>query len=88
MYMSYCRFEGTHHELRTCLDVVSDCMNEYNEYPVSDHEIQEFTSMIGDIVNFLQDWELLDEDGDLDYDVLLKMCDAMRQAHPEEPDDE
>lgn len=88
MYMSYCRFEGTHSELRTCLDVVNDCMNEYNEYPVSDHEIQEFVSMMGDIVNFLQDWELLDEDGDLDYDVLHMICDSMRQAHPEVPDDE
>lgn len=91
MYMSYCRFEGTRNELRTCLNVVTDCVNEDNEYPVSDHEIQEFTNMVEDIVSFLQELELLDEDGELNYGALHSICNSMRRAvhpDPEEPDDE
>lgn len=80
MYMSYCRFEGTKQELRHCLNDVTDHINKEAEYPVSDGEIRHFRAMVYDFVEFLQDTEILDENGEVDKAVLDTVCEKMKEG--------
>ena len=83
MYMSYCRFEGTHHELRSCLNDVEEHVNGEASYSVSDREIDEFKQMVEDFYHFMQDQELIDDNGYLDRTELEKVCDEMRKGYAE-----
>ena len=88
MYMSYCRFEGTHDELRACLADVDEHVNEEAGEKVSDREIQHFRNMIEYFVGWLNDQALLDEDGCLNYEELDQVCEAMGKAYGEEDEEE
>lgn len=88
MYMSYCRYEGTYSELRACLNDAEEHINEYAEYEVSDREIQHFRNMIELFHEFLCEQELMDEDGNLDWDAIDKVCEAMRKSYDEEDEEE
>ena len=88
MYMSYCRFEGTRHELRACLSDVEEHVNEEAEYEVSDSEINHFRFMVEDFVGWLNDMALLDEDGEIDQDALEQVCKAMAKSYGQEEEDE
>lgn len=80
MYMSYCRFEGTRHELRACLSDVEDHVNGEAEYKVRENEIGHFEQMVREFVDWLNDMALLDEYGDLDEHALEEVLDAMTQV--------
>ena len=84
MYMSYCRFQGTRQELRRCLQDVEDHVNGEAEYPVGDEEIRHFRHMVTDFVEWLQNMELLDEDGYLDDDAMSQVCEQMAKGYEEE----
>ena len=84
MYMSYCRFEGTRQELQACFGEVYDHINEEAEYEVSDHEIREFRNMVRNMVEFLQDTEILDENGEVNERALDEVCETMRYGYSEE----
>lgn len=88
MYMSYCRYEGTYSELRACLNDVEEHVNQYAEYKVSDREIQHFRNMVELFHEFLCEQELLDEDGNLDWDEIDKVCAAMAKSYAEEEEEE
>lgn len=83
-YMSYCRFEGTLHELRACMADVDEHVNEEAEYEVSDREIKCFKDMIYEVVGWLNDQCLLDEYGDVDEEQLDTICEAMEKSYGEE----
>ena len=83
MYMSYCRFEGTRHELRACMADVEEHVNEEAEYEVSNHEIREFRYMIEEIANFLYEQDLLDEYVEVNHKQLDKVCEAMAKRYGE-----
>lgn len=87
MYMSYCRFEGTSAELRACLSDVDEHVNGEAEYEVSDREINQFRNMVEYFVGWLNDQCLLDEDGDLNYDELEQVCEAMKRTCREEEEE-
>lgn len=84
MYMSYCRFEGTRSELAACLGEVEDHINEEARYEVSEHEINHFRRMVKMFVEFLQEQELLNEEGELDKEVLDRVCESMAHGYEEE----
>lgn len=81
MYMSYCRFEGTLQELRGCIAVVEECVNEENEYPVSRREVERFEVLVTDFYDWLCDMALLDEFGELNKDELRSIADMMEKGH-------
>ena len=87
MYMSYCRFEGTSAEHRACLSDVDEHVNGEAEYEVSDREINQFRNMVEYFVGWLNDQCLLDEDGDLNYDELEQVCEAMKRTCREEEEE-
>lgn len=86
MYMSYCRFEGTEMELNACIGTVCEHINEEAQCEVSDREIECFKRMVHLFVDFLNDAELLAEDGDLDEVALDDICDKMREKWDYEED--
>lgn len=88
MYMSYCKFEGTFAELRVCLNDVEEHVNEDAEYEISDREIGQFRQMVSYFHEFLQDQELITEDGELDEDRLNEIAEAMAKSHTEDDDDD
>lgn len=81
--MSYCRFEGALAELRACLSVVEEHLNEEAEYPVSEREIACFDSMVREFFDFLKDADLIDDDGELDRDMLNAICDKLERGYAE-----
>lgn len=83
-YMSYCRFEGTLHELRACLNDVEEHVNEEAQYGVSDSEIEQFKIMVHEFVDFLKDTEILDANGEVDETMLDGVARAMEQGYEEE----
>lgn len=87
-YMSYCRFEGTYHELRACLSDVEEHVNEEAEYKVSEREIQEFRNMVEYFHDFLCEQELLDEDGNLDWDAIENVCEAMGKSYSQDNEED
>ena len=84
MYMSYCRFEGTHQELKACLADVDEHIMEDAEYETSENEVRHFRDMVMDFFGWMQDNELITEEGELDEDQLGGICQAMRKAYSEE----
>ena len=84
MYMSYCRFEGTRAEMRACIDVVEDHINEEAEYEVSENEIDQFRSIVNDMVTFLRENDIIDYDTEVDENALEKVCESMRHCWKEE----
>lgn len=84
MYMSYCRFEGTRAELRTCLNVVEEHVNEEAEYEVSENEIRNFKQMIIMIHDFMYEMNLLDENGDLNMERLEDIAEYMAESYDNE----
>lgn len=84
MYMSYCRFEGTRSELAACLSEVEDHINLEAEYEVSEKEINHFRRMVKMFVEFLQEQEIIDEEGELDKEVLDRVCESMAHGYEEE----
>ena len=79
--MSYCRFEGTRRELAACLEEAQLHADGNEVYAVSKEEIEEFRSMMEEIVDFLHVNELLDEDGHLDVDALDLLCEQMERGN-------
>ena len=84
MYMSYYRFEGTRSELAACLSEVEDHINLEAKYEVSEQEINHFRRTVKMFVEFLQEQELLNEEGELDKEVLDRVCESMAHGYEEE----
>jgi hypothetical protein len=76
-YMSYCRQEGTFEELRCCMADVDDHIRGEAEYEISDREISCFRKMVNEFVWFLNEYELIDEFGDVDNLRLDEICELM-----------
>lgn len=74
MYMSYCRFEGTRAELNVCMDEVTDHYNEEAEYEVSDNEITQFKDMVYEVVDFLKNTDIIDDDVEINHEQLDRIC--------------
>lgn len=85
MYMSYCRCEGTLHEMRAVLEDVEYHIHESAPHRMSDGEIQSFKSMVTEFVNWINDMGLLEDEVYLDDEELDRVCYAM--AHGYEEDD-
>lgn len=66
-------------ELNACIGTVCEHINEEAQSEVSDREIECFKRMVHRFVDFLNDAELLAEDGDLDEVALDDICDKMRE---------
>jgi hypothetical protein len=65
------------------MDVVHEHYNEEAEYEVSDREITEFNKMIYEVVDFLQNTEIIDDEGEIDHEQLDRVCEMMGQAYEE-----
>ena len=87
MYMSYCKYEGTAAELRRCLGDADDHINEEAQYTVSENEIKHFRRMVTDFYEWMEQNDLLTNDGELDEERLDYICETMKQATDEEYDD-
>ena len=83
MYMSYCRHEGTLHELRGCISDVQEHIDGEAEYTVSEQEISCFKMMVEEFWSFLDENSLIDIDGGLDVDKLDEICEAMAKKAEE-----
>lgn len=83
--MSYCRFEGTRHELNACIGDVLEHINEEAEYSISRSEIENFKELTKTFVEFLIDTEILDE-AYINDDVLDLVCEKMAQSYSEVDD--
>lgn len=79
-YMSYCRFEGTHHELRACLNEVQDHIDCEAEFSVSDGEIAQFKEMVEYFHEFLVDAGILEMGTRIQQDRLEEVCEQMRHG--------
>lgn len=79
-YMSYCRHEGTHYELRCCLGDVQEHIDGEAEYRVSENEIGHFEEMVRDFYEFLCENDILDNFGELDEDNLNRVLDSMTKG--------
>lgn len=88
MYMSYCRFEGTRAELRACLNEAQEHINGEADDKVSASEIECFKDIIRDVVDFLNDNCLIDEDGMIDREGLDDVCQAMAKTGIYEEEEE
>lgn len=86
-YMSYCRHEGTLSELRICLDDAIEHVNEEAQYEVSSREIECFKHIITEVYDFMNDMSLLNSDGELDFDELENICEAMSKSYDAEDDE-
>lgn len=84
MYMSYCRYEGTLHELRVCLDNAAEHIDHGAEYAVSEEEITCFKLMVREFMDFMHDYGLLDLDGDIDEKALAAVCKDMSRAYTDD----
>lgn len=76
MYMSYCKFEGTLHELRRCLDTVNEHAAQEADERVSEREIRAFRTLVREFAGWLQETGMVD--GELNEDVLDEACEYMR----------
>lgn len=85
MYMSYCRCEGTLHEMRAVLEDASDHVSDDAPYRVSDGEIYCFRQMVTEFVDWLNDMGLLEDEVYINDEELDNVCSAM--AHGYEEDD-
>lgn len=80
MYMSYCRYEGTLHEMRACIADVEDHVNETAEWPVRDREVESFRNLVHEVHEFLVNVEILDNYGDIDEEALECVCKLMKEG--------
>lgn len=80
MYMSYCRFEGTYHELRACMGEVEEHIYEEAEYSVSDNEINYFRKIVELMAEFLVNEGIIDEYGELSDERLDQICNKLGQS--------
>lgn len=78
MYMSYCRFEGTLHELRACMATVEEHINGDDTSETSIDECTAFRRMVQEFAEFMYDMDLLDENGEIKDDKLDELCVALR----------
>lgn len=83
-YMSYCRFEGTLHELRACIADVQEHIDEEARYEVSDSEIEKFKIMVHEFVEFLNENQIID--ADINEAVLDDVAQAMEKGDEEDFD--
>ena len=81
MYMSYCRFEGTKHELGACMGTVEEHVNEEAEYEVSENEVRHFREMVVSFVDFLNDMCLLEDYAEINDGALDEVCEAMKKSY-------
>lgn len=88
MYMSYCRFEGTHAELRACLSTVDEHLAEEAEYEVSENEIDHFRDMVTEFFDWMQENELIPDNCEVDEIQLESICKAMGETSRMEDDEE
>lgn len=79
-YMSYCRFEGTLHELRACISDVQDHIDGSAEYGISEEQIDCFRKMVQEMHDFMYDTGILDDNGDIDKHWLDKVCEDMAKG--------
>ena len=72
MYMSYCRNEGTYHEITACIDAAQEIIDSdsTDRSTMSDREAHYFVEILRTVQNFLIENELLDEFGDLGEEKL------------------
>ncbi len=72
MYMSYCRNEGTYHEITACIDAVQEIIDSdgTDRSTMSGREAHYFVEIIRAVQGFLIENELLDEFGDLNEEKL------------------
>ena len=87
MYMNYCRYEGTLHELRACMEDVREHYSEEAEYEVSDREIENFKMLVCEFHEFMVDMDLLDNYGDLNREKIDEIADYMSRSYGEDEDD-
>ena len=82
MYMSYCRIEGTLHEMRAVISDVEDHVYEEAPYPVSGSEITAFENLMHDVFNFLEDMGLIDYEHEwFDRERLEEICSMMEKGY-------
>ena len=87
MYMSYCRLEGTRQEMAACLADVEEHINEEAAYETSDREIHNFRRMVREFADFLQENDLLDDNGYINDEVLDEICEKMAKSYADEDED-
>lgn len=83
-YMSYCRFEGTKHELAICLGEVQAHIDKEARYEVSENEIEYFKDMVYDFIEFCRDNNIIKNVTEINKEVLKQVCDKMRESYDEE----
>lgn len=81
-YMSYCRFEGTLHEMRICFSDVEEHIEGCAEYRVSEDEIGWFERMVHEMFEFLEDNGIV-ENGEINEETLEQICKDMRLPESE-----
>lgn len=81
MYMSYCRYEGTAHELRACMGDVEAHLDGYADYAVSDREVMHFAHLVEEFHDWMRDLCLIDDEGRLDRDALEDVCNALKRGN-------
>lgn len=84
MYMSYCRFEGTKHELDACLSVADEAIMGEAEYPVSEDETAYFKLMIENVLDFLQENDVISDEINYDEDKLYDIMRLMERGRADE----
>ena len=67
-------------ELQACFEAVEEHVNSEAEYGISEREIYNFKRMIGDIAEFLYNFDLLDENGEINQTALDDVCEAMERG--------
>ena len=70
--------------MKACLADVDEHIMEDAEYETSENEVRHFLDMVMDFFGWMNDNELITEDGELDEDQLGGICQAMRKAYSEE----
>ena len=81
MYMSYCKFEGTYRELTVCLEDVQAHIDECAMYSVSEREIQYFKRIIEEVVEFMYNNDILDDNGNINDDVFNDVLKTMEKEY-------
>ena len=80
MYMSYCRMEGTHAELKACFNDVEEHIYEEAERRISESEIQHFRGMVFEFYDFLSENDLLDNEGNLKKGEFNELCEKLKKT--------
>lgn len=88
MYMSYCRYAGTTHELSACIDDVEEHINKEAEYKVSDDEIEYFAALVRLFHGFMVDNNLIDPDCELNEHELADIMECMKHSYCSEDEED